>query len=137
MAAEVHQFTAKIPANTPQSALAVVALPLNLYDIESIDLEVPPGPSGLMGFYLALSGQQWLPWEAGEFLVWDDRFDSWPLTDQPTSYGWEIHGYNLDGYDHFVVVRFHVNIVETPVDRPVTPVMTIITNVAPAPALVL
>ena len=62
-----------------------------------------------MGFYLARSGQQWIPFEAGEFLVWDDRFDSWYLTDQPTGGGWQIVGYNLDDYDHSVVARFHVN----------------------------
>lgn len=114
MAAEVHQFTATIPAGTPKSSLAVVEMPLPLYEIESVDIEVPPGPSGLMGFYLALSGQQWIPWEAGEFLVWDDRFDSWMLNDQPTSSGWEVHGYNLDSYDHDVVVRFHLNVVGPP-----------------------
>ena len=136
MAAEIHGFTAVIPANTSKTALAVVKLPLGLYDIESIDLEVPPGPSGLMGFYLALSGQQWIPWESGEFLVWDDREKSWPLNNQPTSYGWEVHGYNLDTYDHDVIVRFHVNIVTASPAIPNPPTLTIITNVAPAPALV-
>lgn len=111
MAAEVHQYTATIPANTPKSAPVTVPISLDYFDIESIDLEVPPGPAGLMGFYIARSGQQWIPYESGEFLVWDDRFDSWYLTDQPTGGGWEIVGYNLDVYDHDVVVRFHVNTV--------------------------
>lgn len=132
MAAEVHQFTATIPALTPKATPVVVKMPLNLFEIESIDLEVPPGPAGQMGFYLALSGQQWLPYEAGEFLVWDDRFDTWYLTEQPTSYGWEVHGYNTDTYDHSVVVRFHVNIVPTPSTTSAPPI-TFIT--APSPSM--
>jgi hypothetical protein len=109
MATEIHQFSVTIPAGTPQSNLYVSDISLDYYDIESLDLEVPPGPSGLMGFYLALSGQQYIPYETGEFIVWDDRFDSWTLTDQPTGAGWQLVGYNNDVYDHTVVARFHVN----------------------------
>jgi len=111
-------------------------MPLNLYEIESIDLEVPPGPSGLMGFYLALSGQQWIPWETGEFIVWDDYRDNWPLTDQPTSSGWEVHGYNLDEYDHSVVVRFHLNIVTSPLVL-TPPALTFVMTSVPASVAVL
>jgi len=111
MAVSIRQTTATIPANTPKTALYVAPITLDYFDIESVDLEVPPGPAGLMGFYLARSGQQVIPYESGEFLVWDDRFDSWYLTDQPTGSGWQIVGYNLDVYDHDVVVRFHVNLI--------------------------
>jgi len=109
MAQEVHQYTATIPANTPKAALYTSQIALQGYEIESVDIEVPPGPSGMMGFYLARSGQQWLPFEAGEFLTWDDRYDSWYLSDQPSGVGWEVVGYNTDRYDHSVTVRFHVN----------------------------
>ena len=135
MAAEIHGFTAVIPANTPKSALAVIDLPLNNFEIESIDVEVPPGPAGLMGFYLAISGQQWIPWEMGEFLIWDDREKSWPLNDQPTSEGWEVHGYNLDAYDHEVVVRFHVNVPPSPLVT-TGPSVTFITTNVTTPSLV-
>lgn len=131
MAVEVHQFTVVIPANTPKATLAVVKMKLNLFDIESIDIEVPPGPSGLMGFYLALSGQQWIPWEMGEFLIWDDRAANWPLTEQPTSYGWEVHGYNLDVYDHSIVVRFHVNLVSVATPQIVPPTINFVTSQVP------
>lgn len=136
MAAEVHQFSATIPAGTPKSSLAVVNLPLTYYDVESIDLEVPPGPAGLMGFYLALSGQQWLPFEAGQFLIWDDRFASWALTEQPTSYGWELHGYNTDVYDHTVTVRFHLNVPASPLIVASAPTLTIVQGIAPGQQLV-
>lgn len=135
MAIEVHQFTANIPANTPKTALAVVDLPLNLFDIESIDLEVPPGPAGLMGFYLALSDQQWIPWEMGEFLIWDDYRANWPLQNQPTSSGWQVHGYNEDDYDHVVVVRFHVQLVG-PVPAPPIPTLVFAPSVLTTPAAV-
>lgn len=136
MAAEIHQFTAVIPAGTPASALAVVKMPLTSFDIEQIDIEVPPGPAGLMGFYLALSGQQWVPFETGQFLVWDNRIASWKLNNQPTSYGWEVHGYNTGVNAHKVVVRFHVNIPPSPLTPSAAPVITFVTSNVPATDLV-
>lgn len=130
MAAEVHQFTATIPAGTTKAAPHKVLTPLPGYVLESIDLEVPPGPGGLMGFYIAVSGQQWIPWEDGEWLIWDDRFDSWLLHDQPTPDSWEIVGYNSDVFDHSVVVRFHVN----PLVNTSSPPVPSITFVSTAPA---
>jgi len=127
MAAEIHQFTVTIPALTAMSSPVTIDLALDYFDIESVDLEVPPGPAGLMGFYLARSGQQWIPYEAGEFIVWDDRFDSWTLEDQPTSAGWEVVGYNTDVFDHVVVVRFHVNIIGA-APAPPPPVVNIISS---------
>lgn len=127
MASEVHQFSAVIPAGTPFSAPVTIELGQANYEIESVDLEVPPGPSGLMGFYVALSGQQWLPWEMGEWIIWNDRTESWLTNDQVTNGGWEIVGYNNGVYDHMVTVRFHVNpiVYDT---TPVVPQITIISQ---------
>jgi hypothetical protein len=127
MADEVHQFLCTIPAGTPKSSLYVTKMPLNLYSVDQIDVEVPPGPSGQMGFYLALSGQQWIPWEAGTFIVWNGQSDSWPLTNQPTSAGWELHGYNLGAYPHSVTVRFHLSAIVNPTP-PVVPTLAIVTT---------
>jgi hypothetical protein len=136
VAIEVYQQTVSIPANTLKTALYVSTLALGLWDIESIDLEVPPGPAGLMGFYLAISGQQWIPHSAGEFIVWDDTKDSWNLSGQPTSTSWELHGYNTDQYPHEVVVRFHVNLIPTPV-MTTPPSLTIISTPIAQPVSVL
>ena len=115
MASEVLQFAALIPANTPKTALSTTSLELGEWVVESIDLEVPAGPDGLMGFYLALSGEQWIPHSPGQFIVWDDVSDSWYLNDQPTTDTWSIVGYNLDAANaHQVVVRFHVNPLPNP-----------------------
>ena len=130
MSAEIHQYTATVPANTPKTALYTYSIPITNYIIESVDLEVPPGPAGLMGFYLARSGVSWIPYEADEFLVWDDRFDSWSLDAQPTGLGWQIVAYNDDAvFSHDVVVRFHVNPVVVPLAP--SPSITIVTTLLP------
>lgn len=119
MALRVFQFSASIPANTPKSALHTATLSLDNWDIERMDIEVPPGPGGLVGFYIANNGIQWMPQGAGQFIVWDDRQDSWYFTDQPDASGWAIVGYNLDTqYAHNIIIRFHVNQPTVPVQAP-------------------
>lgn len=136
MADEIDQFTCKIPAGTLKSAPVVIPMPMNLYEIDSIDVEVPTGPAGLMGFYLALSGEQWIPHKRGEWVVWDNQSKNWPLTNQPTSSGWSLVGYNTGKYDHNVTVRFHLLIVTTASVAP-TSSITIISSPVIAPAQVL
>jgi len=127
VADEVHQFTCTIPAGTPKSAPVTIEMPLNLYEVTSIDLDVPPGPAYLMGFYLALSGQQWLPWEMGEWIVRDNWSKSYSLTNQPTSEGWQLVGYNTGAFDHSVAVGFHLAVVGAPA-APASPRLIIISQ---------
>lgn len=110
MAEQVHQYTVSIPAGTAKNALfsANMAVPQGV--VQYIDLEVPPGPSYLMGFYLLNSGQQMIPFEVGQFIVWDDVQQSWPLEKFITTGAWSLAGYNLDTFNaHAVTVRFHQN----------------------------
>jgi hypothetical protein len=136
MATEIHQFSATIPAGTLPSALFTVPLEQANYEIESIDIEVPPGPSGLMGFYLALDDTQWIPWEQGEFIVWNDRTASWDTENQVVNAGWNVVGYNGGAYDHTITVRFHTNPLPGPPPPPYVPftgtVVTIVTTPATA-----
>lgn len=109
MAEEVHQFSCTIPAGTAKSSPHRVPMTMPHYEVVSIDLEVPPGPSGLMGFYLELGSNQWIPWEMGEWIVWNDRTESWDIDNSPNSETWALVGYNTGAYDHTVQVRFHLN----------------------------
>lgn len=128
MADEVLQFTCAIPAGTLKTAPVTIAMSMQLWEVESIDLEVPSGPSGLMGFYLAIGTEQWLPHRAGEWFVWNDRSKNWPLTNQPTSYGWNLVGYNTGKYTHSVTVGFHVNAIANAQSSAVAPSLTIISQ---------
>lgn len=109
MAAEVHQFTITVPPGTPITAPTTTPIGLPNYEVERLDLQVPAGPAGLMGFQISLNGQQWLPWETGQWLVWDKHDDSWPLVDQPNLGAWSVVAYNTGVYPHKIYVRLHVN----------------------------
>jgi hypothetical protein len=113
VAERVLQYTASIPAGTPKTGPVTVAMPFDNWEVEAIDLEVHPGPAATMGFYLANNGIPWIPRTPGEWLVWDDHTETFYPTSYPTASGWQVVGYNTGIYPHAVVVRFHVNALQT------------------------
>lgn len=107
MATEVYSFQITIPAGTPQSAPVSVAITMPAREVESINVKVPPGPSGLMGFALTMNGRNVVPIVQGTYIVTDDRDLDFPLTGLPNSGQWQVTGYNTDIYDHSIYVEFH------------------------------
>jgi hypothetical protein len=137
MALKVLQFAVTIPPNTLPGAPATIPLALDNWDIESIDLEVPPGPAGLMGFAIFNNGVQWIPATAGQWLQWDDVQASWPFEDQPNASGWSVVGYNEGFFPHTVTVRFHVNSVNPPATNVTAPAVTFISSAPDQPVVTL
>ena len=107
VATEVHAFQVTIPAGTSVGAPYVETLTLDYRTIVTVDLMVPSGPGGVMGFAVWHSGTQVLPIEPGVWFVWDGLDQSWDMTDLPDSQGWQVAGYNSGDYDHTVYVRLH------------------------------
>jgi hypothetical protein len=108
VATRVLPFTVTIPAGTPKTAPVTTAIDLDGWTLQRLDLEVPPGPAGLMGFQLYNNGVAYIPYGEDEWLVWDDVKETYYLDDQPNASGWAIVGYNDGTYDHVVTVRAHV-----------------------------
>lgn len=132
MATRVLPFAVTIPANTPQANPFTEAIQLDGWEIERIDLDVPPGPAGLMGFQIYNNGVPWIPYGGGEWIIWDDAKDSYYLEEQPTGTGWAVVGYNTDvQYTHTVYLRFHVNPASTGATVDTTPTVTFVTSDTP------
>jgi hypothetical protein len=139
VAERVLQHVTTIPAGTPDTAPWVEALGFHDWDVERIDLIVPPGPAGTMGFYLANNGVPWVPRALNEWLVFDDRELIVVPTGYPTGTGWQIVGYNDGKYDHDVIALFHVNAIDVAARQTVDlPVLTFIEHdVKPLPVVTL
>jgi hypothetical protein len=120
----IHQFSCTLPneIDAPQPTTIPLQMPPEI--VVSVDIEVPPGPNGLVAFYLAMSGVQVIPFETGEYIIWDNRHASWALDSYPDSNAWSLVGYNGSNlYPHTVTVRFHNN--PLPAQVAVTPALTI------------
>lgn len=110
MARVIRRFTATIPAGTAKATPATVNMPFPPMEVVEIEIVVPPGPRGTMGFKVAVSGSQVYPYSGDDYVVTDDETLHWPIEGGPTSGAWQIIGYNLGSFDHSLEVRFLCNL---------------------------
>ena len=111
MTAEIRQFTATIPAGTAQASPVRVSLAMPPREVQGVEIRVPPGPSGVVGFALQNSGVTVIPYDSDPFIVTSGDAINWPLQNYITSGSWQLLGYNTGVFDHSVYVRFLLDLV--------------------------
>jgi hypothetical protein len=112
MATEVWQFTATVPAGTPSSAPYVKAFTMPRRIVDTIQIVVPAGPSGLVGFAVTASGLTVIPYNSDPWIITSGENITWPVEEQIDSGAWGVRAYNTGTLDHSIYFRFLV--------RPVT-----------------
>lgn len=110
MAAEVRNFAVTIPAGTLVSAPATIALTMPPRIVLGVNVRVPPGPRGEVGWALAAAGVAVLPWNAGAWIVTDDESIDWPLSQQIDSGAWQLIAYNTGVFPHTLYVTFMLDL---------------------------
>lgn len=106
---ETRVFAVTTPAGTLKTALHVTALAMPPRLVAGIEVVVPPGPNGVLGFALGAAGTAVMPYNAGGFIITSDDKISWPLTGQIDSGAWQCFSYNLGNFDHTIQIRFLLN----------------------------
>ena len=91
--------------------------------VERIEVIVPRGPSGLMGFRFRFSGQVVIPYAGANYVVTDDEKLSWPIQGYPVNNAWSVQMYNTGLFAHTIYIRMLVN--EIP-NRPLAPLAPIV-----------
>lgn len=124
MAERIELFQVTCPLGTAITAPFSANLSMDEAAVERIEVTVPKGPSGLMGFRLRHSAQTVIPYKGTNWIVTDGEVLSWPVSGYPTGDKWSIQMYNTDIFDHTVYIRLLVNEVgATP--RKSLPILTI------------
>lgn len=95
------QFTPANPQVTPLSFASA--------DVVQIDIMVPPGPAGFLGFYVGNGGGQFIPEGQGIWITPDDVYLTFPIEGAPDNGNWSLVSYNLGNYSHTIYLFFHVN----------------------------
>lgn len=108
MAQRVIPLTCQIQPNTLASAPQHFPLQFASADVERVDVRVPPGPSGLVGFSINQGGANYIPQGNGNWIIADDEPLSWPTDGAPNNGSWEVVAYNTDVVQHTIYVRFLV-----------------------------
>ena len=111
MAREVYEFQITVPAGTAQSSPQTSPMTMPPRVVEQLEVLVPPGPGGEVGFAIGSSGGQVIPRNAGTYVISDDEKITWPLDGMIDSGAWQLVAYNTGRYDHTLYVRFLVDLV--------------------------
>lgn len=109
MAQRVISRDCLIPAGTAIAVPAHFPLQFPSAEVERIDIRIPPGPGGLVGFAIFQGGGNFIPETNGTWIIAEDEAIQWPLSDAPNNGNWDIVCYNLDVLSHTIYVRFNVN----------------------------
>lgn len=106
---QIQTFNCTIPNTATPSAPVSVPMQLGIWDIAWVEVDVPSGQNNATGFYIATSGQQYIPFRVGATPNWLNLSGStkhWDLHNQPTSGDWSLVGYNLGNFSHTITVSW-------------------------------
>lgn len=109
MATEARWYAVTVPAGTAEATPATTDITFPSMVVARVRARVPPGPSGLLGWRLAVNGEQVIPLNLGAWIVADDEVLIWDLTDLPNSGAWQLVGYNTGTYDHAIYLGFELS----------------------------
>jgi hypothetical protein len=110
VAREIRIKSATIPHGTLATASQTTSLAFPDRIVEFIEVRIPPGPRGEVGFRLATGGVQIIPYDIGTWVIGDNEVIHWGLEDVIETGAWQCIAYNTGQYDHTLYFRFALNI---------------------------
>jgi len=108
VADEVRQFTVLVPAGTTAAAPITVPMDMPPRRVEALQVVVPPGPNGLVGWAVLFGGQRLIPYQSDLWVITSGENITWPLEDQPEGGSWAVQAYNTGTVDHALYFRWLV-----------------------------
>lgn len=106
MTVSVHSFGITVPVGSTLTSLYTQALVFPAAEVTRVEFTVPDGPRGNVGFSLGAQSTQVLPYQAGQFFVFNDQEKAYDLERAIDSGNWTFFAYNTGSYPHLIQVRF-------------------------------
>lgn len=106
MATEIRAFTLSIPAGTTSAAPVVLDVSFPPRRVDGVQVVVPSGPSGLVGWCVMNSRVRVIPYQSDQWIITAGESISWPLERQVDSGSWQVAGYNTGLNAHSIYFRF-------------------------------
>lgn len=114
MAQEIRQNSFVIAAGTTPAVPITQDLSFPPRDVSAIEIIVPPGPNGLVGFALMNSNVIVIPYDSDQWIITSDEKIHWDLSGYINSGSWQIRGYNLGVKPHTIYLRWLLNLTTAP-----------------------
>lgn len=106
MATEIRQYTLAIPAGTLATAPATLDTSFPARVVDRIEIVVPAGPNGTVGFKILNSDVQIIPYGSDEWVVTSNESISWDLDGYIDSGSWQLAAYNGGINQHSIYIRY-------------------------------
>lgn len=110
MVAEIRSFTVTTPVSVTKAVPLVTNLSMPARVVRSIEIRIPPGPNGELGFAIGMAKQAIIPFNAGEWIVTSDEVVTWTFDTGLDSGAWQCFTYNTGNYPHTIQIRFYVDL---------------------------
>lgn len=105
----IEQFSVTTPAGTAIASPQTTPMQLGPSDVQWIEITVPSGPNGNVGFFVSSSGQQIIPANltaAATWIVADNYTFHYDIQGYQTTGDWSLVTYNTGANPHTLQVRF-------------------------------
>lgn len=122
MADEFRAFGVTVPAGTAIAAPQITALPTPIDRLVTrIEMRVPPGCNGLVGFALQQAHQSVIPYGLGQWIITNDEIIGWDIGGVLSDGDWSIAAYNTGSFAHTLQIRLLMVLAVIPV-APILPI---------------
>lgn len=107
-ASRVEVFDVAVPANTAQANAIETPTRWAPGELVSVDVRIPDGASGLVGFRILYAHGQAIPTTPGSWIIGNDDLFQTDVLGYLNGGEWSILAYNLDRFPHSLHVRYFV-----------------------------
>lgn len=109
MADETYAFQVLTPVGTALASPLVTNIAMPPRTVRSIEVRIPPGPNGELGFAIGMNNVSVVPVVPNTWVVTSDEVKVWDVTLGLNSGAWQVMSYNTGIYPHTIQVIFHVD----------------------------
>lgn len=106
MADRVEVFDVTVTAGTAKATPQLTTTQFADGYVTDVEVVIPDGCKGLVGFQLAKDGNPIIPNTAGAFITGNDEVIRWPIDNFPFGGKWQLRAYNTGVFDHTLEVRY-------------------------------
>lgn len=107
-ASRVEVFDVLVPPLTPKAAPLETMTTWAAGELVSVDVRIPDGAAGLVGFRLLYAHGQTIPTTPGAWIIGNDDLFQADAIGYLNGGQWSVSAYNLDNFAHSLHVRYFV-----------------------------
>lgn len=113
MARDVQIFAVTVPVGGTAAAPQLFAMSMPARRVVSLEVVIPDGVRGVVGFAIGSQGTSVIPSNAAAYISGNNEVIRWPLSGYIDSGNWQMQAYNLGSFPHTLQVRFLCELVQT------------------------